>query len=128
MSRPPAVTAMARTTGSALLLPRSATISCAAPSAGRKTAGGKNEIRNLLRAAAAAALGTGQRADLVPQRARPARAGRPPRLRLRLGSRAPFPRGIFALAGPGGVPCRGQPAHPADPPRARHHAADDGPP
>ena len=27
---------------------------------------------------------------------------------------------------PGGVPRRGQPAHPADPPRARHHATDDG--
>src|SRR5437588_2651775 len=55
-SLPPAVTATARTTGSALLSPRSVTISCAVQLAGRKTAGGKNEIRHVLRAAIAAAL------------------------------------------------------------------------
>ena len=93
---------------------------------GRMTAGEKNEIRHILRAAIAAALGTGQRAQPLPQCARPARTGRPPRLRLRVGSRASLPRGIFALAGAGGVPRRGEPAHPPDPPRARHHATDDG--
>src|SRR6202008_5024495 len=57
----------------------------------------RDEIRHFLRAAIAASVGTRQRADIVPRCARPARTGGQPRLRLRLGSRAPFPRGIFAL-------------------------------
>src|SRR5438477_12421024 len=105
----------ARTTGHTLLFSRSTTNSCTELYAGPRTAGGKNEIRHLLRAAIAAALGTRQRADPLPQCARPARTGRSSRLRLRLGGRAPFPRGIFALASPGGVPRGGQPAHPPDP-------------
>ena len=59
----------------------------------------------------------------VPERADAGRTGGPARLRLRLGSRAPFPRGIFAFAGAGSVPRRRQPAHQEHPPRPRHRAA-----
>ena len=65
----------------------------------------------------------GRRAPALPERARPGRTGRPARLRLRLGGRAPLPRGILALARARGVPRRRQPAHQEHPPRPRHHAA-----
>ena len=51
--------------------------------------------------------------QLLPERARPDRAGRPARLRLRLGGRAPLPRGVLALVRARGVPRRRQPAHQA---------------
>ena len=49
-------------------------------------------------------------------------ARRQRRHRLRLGGRAPLPRGVLALQRARGVPRRRQPAHPADPARARHRA------
>ena len=52
-----------------------------------------------------ASLGGGAlRALPAEGRARADRAGRPRRLRLRLGGGAPLPRGVLALLGPGGVP------------------------
>ena len=60
----------------------------------------------------------GRRAEADLRRARPGRAGRPPRHRLRLGGRAPLPRGVLPLVGVRGVPRRGQPAHGAHPARA----------
>ena len=63
----------------------------------------------------------GQRAQAHPGRARPGRAGRPARLRRRVGGRAPLPRGVLALQRARGVPRRGQPAHQGHPPRPRHH-------
>ena len=65
----------------------------------------------------------GRRVPAAPGRARPDRAGRPPRLRLRVGGRAPLPRGVLALLGARGVPRRGEPAHQEHPPRPRHHPA-----
>ena len=44
--------------------------------------------------------------------ARPDRVGRPARLRLRVGGRAPLPRGVLALLRPRGLSRRRQPAHP----------------
>ncbi len=46
------------------------------------------------------------------------------RHRLRLGRRAPLPRGVLALLGAGGVPRRRRGAHPAHPPRPRHPPGD----
>src|SRR6267378_3321918 len=66
-------------------------------------------LRHLLRAPAAAPVGRGRRAQALPGRARPGRAGRPARHRLRLGGRAPFPRGILPLPPPRGLP---RPPHP----------------
>ena len=63
--------------------------------------------------AAATAVEPRRRVRAAQQRARPDRAGRPARLRLRLGGRAPLPRGVLALVGARGVPRRGQPAHEA---------------
>ena len=62
------------------------------------------EVRHLLRAAAAQAVGARRRVRAAPERARPDRAGRPPRLRLRVGGRAPLPRGVQPLLGARGVP------------------------
>ena len=73
-------------------------------------------------------MGAGRRVAALSERARPGRTGRPARLRLCLGGRAPLPRGIFAFAGPRGVSRCGEPAHQTDPPRPRHHAIDDQPP
>src|SRR5882724_13434285 len=117
-SPPRAGTATARTIASAPPLPPSATISCAAPSAGTADPGGEDEIRHILRAAIAAPVGAAQRVPALPECPRSGRARRQARLRLRLGGRAPLPRRIFALAGPRGLPRRGEPAHKADPPRA----------
>ena len=64
----------------------------------------------------------GQRAAALPGRARPGRAGRSARHRLRLGGRAPLPGGVLALLGARGLPGRRVAAHPADPARARHRA------
>ena len=66
--------------------------------------------------------------DAAEPGARPDRARRPSRLRLRLGGRAPLPRGVQPLVGAGGVPRRGEPAHEADPARPRHRPAADEPP
>ena len=73
-------------------------------------------------------MGPRRRVHAAQRRARPDRARRPPRLRLRLGGRAPLPRGVQPLVGAGGVPRCGQPADVADPPRSRHRAAADEPP
>ena len=54
--------------------------------------------------------------------ARADRARRPHRHRLRVGGRAPLPRGVLALERARGVPRRGVAAHTTDPPRARHRA------
>src|ERR1043165_1077719 len=70
-----------------------------------------DEIRDLLRAAIAAALGAGWRIAALSERARPGRIGRPARLRLCLGGRAPFPPRVFALARPRSVPRRPRLAH-----------------
>ena len=79
-----------------------------------------HEVRSLLRASTAAPVGRGQRAAALPGRAVPGRAGRSARHRLRLGSRAPFPRGVLALLRARGLPRRRLPAHPAHPPGPRH--------
>ena len=63
-----------------------------------------------------------RRAAPVPGRARPGRARRPARLRLRLGGRAPLPRGVLALVRARGLPRRLLAAHEAHPSRARHRA------
>ena len=47
-------------------------------------------------------------------------------LRLRVGGRAPLPRGVLALLGARGLPGRGQPADPSHPARARHRAIAGG--
>ena len=73
-----------------------ATTCSADPRADRRS-GGTREVRHLLRAPAAAAVGRGQRAAAHPGRARPGRAGRPARHRLRVGGRAPLPRGVQPL-------------------------------
>ena len=62
----------------------------------------------------------------VPGRARPGRARRPARHRLRLGGRAPLPRGVRALLGARGVPRRLRRAHEEHPPRPRHRAGAAG--
>ncbi len=67
------------------------------------------------------------RVRAVQELARPDRARRPARLRLRLGGRAPLPRGVLALLRARGVPRRRQPAHEEHPPRPRHHPAHDQP-
>src|SRR5215472_6876780 len=87
-----------------------------------------DEVRDLLRAAAGATLEPGQRVGAVPQRARAARAGRRPRLRPRLGRRAPLPGGVLALARAGGLPRSRQPADEEHPPRPRDRPAHDQPP
>ena len=46
----------------------------------------------------------GAGAEALPGRARPGRARRPARHRLRLGGRAPLPRGVLALLGARGLP------------------------
>ena len=56
------------------------------------------EVRHLLRAPAAPALGPRRRAQAAQGRARPGRARRPARHRLRVGGRAPLPRGVPPLA------------------------------
>src|SRR2546425_6599776 len=58
-----------------------------------------DEIRNLLRGAAAAAVDARERAPAVPGHARADRAGGPARLRLRVGGGAPLPRGVLAHVG-----------------------------
>src|SRR5262245_53130965 len=64
------------------------------------SAEGEHEIRHLLRAPAAAPLDGAQRIRALAELASPDRARRSARLRLRLGSRAPLPRGVLALVGP----------------------------
>src|SRR5437762_7688863 len=67
----------------------------------------------------------GHRGAPHPRGARAGGAGRPARDRLRLGGRAPLPRGVLALFGARGFPGRVRRAHRAHPPRPRHrpHAA-----
>src|SRR6266852_7422642 len=83
----------------------------------------RDEIRHLLRAPAPAAVGAGQRVPAPPGLARADRAGRPARVRLRVGGGAPLPRGVLALVRARGLPGRGEPADDADPARPRHHPA-----
>ena len=83
-----------------------------------------HEIRNVLRAAAAQALGCRRRTPTRAGRPASGRARRPARHRLRLGGRAPLPRGIFALLGIGGVPGRRRRAHQAHQARPRHPPGD----
>src|SRR5215470_15121156 len=63
-----------------------------------------HEIRDLLRASAAATLERGQRASTAPGVAPPDRACRPARLRLRVGGGAPLSGRVFALLRPRGLP------------------------
>src|SRR5215472_7433668 len=79
-----------------------------------------DEIRTVLRAPAAAALERGKRAAPLSAGARPDRISRPAWHRLRLGSRAPLPRGVFALLGPRGVSRRLLAAHQTYPSRSWH--------
>ena len=58
------------------------------------------------------------------RRARPGRARRPARLRLRVGGRAPLPRRVLALVRARGVPRRGGSSHDAHPARPRHPPGD----
>src|SRR5438093_9536452 len=85
---------------------------------GRRKA--RDEIRDLLRAPASAAVGAGQRAPAPPGLARSDRAGRPAGLRLRVGGGAPLPRGVLALVRARGLPGRGEPANDEHPARPRH--------
>ena len=68
------------------------------------------------------ALGRDIRAAPLPGSAGSGRAGRSARHRLRLGGRAPFPRGVLPFLRAGGLPGRVLAAHQADPPRSRRHA------
>ena len=61
---------------------------------------------------------------LLRGRARPGRARRPPRVRLRVGGRAPLPRRVLALLRARGVPRRGGRPHGAHPARPRHPPGD----
>ena len=90
---------------------------------GRTQRGTNREVRHLLRAPAPAPVGPRQRAPAAQGRARAGRARGPARHRLRVGGRAPLPRGVLALVRARGVPRRRQPAHLADPARARHRPA-----
>ena len=64
-------------------------------------------------------VGGGRRAPALQGRARPDRARRPRRLRLRLGGRAPLPRGVLALERLRRLPRRRQPADEEHPARLR---------
>ena len=85
-----------------------------------KFPGSAHEVRHFLRAPVAAPLERGRRAPAVPGGARPGRTRRQARHRLRLGSRTPFPRGIFALFRAGNLPRGLLAAHQAHSPRPRH--------
>ena len=89
---------------------------------GHRRRGDAREVRRLLRAPAAPALGRGLRVPADPGRARAGRARGLARHRVRLGGRAPLPRGVLALQRPRGVPRRGVAAHEEHPPRPRHRA------
>ena len=65
-----------------------------------------HEVRDLLRAPAAAPVGRRLRVPPDPGRARADRVRRPDRHRLRVGGRAPLPRGVLALERARGVPRR----------------------
>src|ERR1700693_1344449 len=82
--------------------------------------GWNNEIRHVLRTPIAAALGRGFRTPPVPGGARAGRARRQTRHRLRVGSRAPLPGGIFAFLRARDLPRRLLAAHTAYPAGARH--------
>src|ERR1700682_4134509 len=86
----------------------------------KRTLGSAYEIRHFLRPPAAAAVERRRRAAAVPGGARPGRTRRQARDRLRLGSRAPFSRGIFALLGARDLPRGLLAAHQEHPPRPRH--------
>ena len=83
---------------------------------------GQREVRDLLRAPAAAPVGGRLRIHADPARARAVRARRPARHRLRVGGRAPLPRGVQPLQRARGVPRRRLAAHEAHPARPRHRA------
>src|SRR5882672_9527593 len=79
-----------------------------------------HEIRHFLRAPASTAVERRRRAAAVPGGARPGRTRRQTGHRLRLGGRAPFPRGIFALLGARDIPRGVLAAHQKHPSRPRH--------
>ena len=66
---------------------------------------------------------TRERVPAVAGLAHPDRVRRQARLRLRVGGRAPLPRGVLALLRAGGFPRRGQPTHQAHPARPWHRPA-----
>ena len=82
----------------------------------------RHEVRDLLRAPAPAAVAGGRRVPPDAGRARAGRAGRPARLRRRLGGRAPLPGGVQPLLCPRGLPRRVQPTDQGHPARPRHHS------
>ena len=91
---------------------------------GSHSAEDHDEVRHLLRAPAAPAVGRRRRAPAAQGRARAGRAGRPARHRLRVGGRAPLPRGVLATrSAPEVFLAAAQPAHQPHPPRPRHRAA-----
>ena len=67
-------------------------------------------------------MGGGERAAADPGRARADRARGRARHRLRVGGRAPLPRGVLALERARGVPRRRVATHEAHPARSRHRA------
>src|SRR5262245_52735357 len=85
------------------------------------------EVRDLLRAPAAPALGRTKRVRSPAEFPRADRARRPARLRLRVARRAPLPRGVLTLLGTGGLPRGSDSAHSPHPPWARHRPAADEP-
>src|SRR6266576_6885991 len=78
-----------------------------------------NAIRHLLRASAAPPLGCRQRIPIAARVDRADRARRHARLSVRLGGRAPLPRGVLALVRARSLPRCGEPANTAHPPRSR---------
>ena len=83
---------------------------------------GVNEVRHLLRAPARRVRGTTAREQPAdPGRARPGRARRPARHPVRVGGRAPLPRGVLHSSAPEVFLAAVQPAHQEHPPRPRHH-------
>src|SRR5581483_3434000 len=98
---------------------------CFAATSKARALGLAREVRDLLRAPTSAAVGRAKRVPTPARVPRADRARRPARLRLRVGGRAPLPRGVLALLGAAGLSRRGEPAHEADPPRPRDHAPDD---
>ena len=79
---------------------------------------GPRALRDLLRAPDPRPWEERRGTEALEGRAGAGRARRPGRVRLRLGGRAPLPRGVLALDGAGGLPRRGEPADEAHPARA----------
>ena len=82
--------------------------------------GGEREVRGLLRVVGAQAVGPRGRAPGVHERARAGAPGRRAGLPLRVGRRAPLPRGVLALVGARAVPHGVRHADQEHPRRPRH--------